>query len=449
MTLDDTSQSGRPAQDLPGVARRVWRGTGLQVAAKLWGGACGFLALYLIAHHLPEEAFGRYTFYLAIFVLLDSLVDMGTSHIVVQRTAGDESALPAVLLAARRLRLGSAGLAAVLVAGSVLVCGEPGGWWIVLAGLYPLTHALELPAVVFRNRIAWGIPVAIRIGIHTLRLGLVLLLVRFDAAGAGPFLVAAAAGSALANVLLFFAARPKLPSRARSTRPSEGLFRAALPLGLAGLCQQAYFYVDNLFIRAIEGDVELGHYNAGVRILSFTILIAVYATHTALPWFTRSHARGELSRAVGRIGQPLFALSGLGAGLMLPWTERILSIFGPDFPSAGPALRWLLGAAVMIYASSVLLTAVVAVGESRSILIVAAAGLVVNLVGNAWLVPQRGIEGAALATLLTEGAVAILAALILAQRGVLLLKGDFGWLWFGGPVLFVVGAILSSMLPFA
>jgi O-antigen/teichoic acid export membrane protein len=424
----------------------VWRATLLQIGAKLWGGACGFLALWLLAGYLSGDAFGRYTYYLAIFVLLDSLVDMGTGHIVVQRTAADEGALPSVLLAARRLRLGSAALAAVLVAGAVLLAGEPGGWWIVLAGLYPLTHALELPAVVFRNRLAWGVPVAIRMGVTTLRLALVLLLIRLDAAGAGPFLVAAAAGSALANLGLFLAARPYLPARARSTRPAEGLFRAALPLGLAGLCQQAYFYVDNLFVRAFEGDVALGHYNVGVRILSYTTMVAVYATHAALPWFTRCHARGELTAALSRLGQPLFALACLGGGLLLPWTERLLSVFGPDFPSAGPALRWLLGAAVMIYGGSVLLTAVLATGESRAILWIAATGLLVNLVGNAWLVPTRGIEGAAIATLATEGAVAIFAAAVLWRHGVVLVKGETGWLWFAGPVLLMAAAVASALL---
>ena len=39
---------------------------------------------------------------------------------------------------------------------------EPGRVWIVLAALYPLTHTLELTATVFKNRIAWGLPVAVR-----------------------------------------------------------------------------------------------------------------------------------------------------------------------------------------------------------------------------------------------------------------------------------------------
>src|SRR5690349_3353435 len=88
------------------IPRRVWGGTGLLIAGRLYGSVCTFTALYVLAHHLEAEAFGRYTFYLAIFVLLDSLTDFGTGTIAVQRTAHDEGAVPEVLAATRRIRFG-------------------------------------------------------------------------------------------------------------------------------------------------------------------------------------------------------------------------------------------------------------------------------------------------------------------------------------------------------
>jgi hypothetical protein len=49
------------------------------------------------------------------------------------------------------------------------------------------------------------------------------------------------------------------------------------------LCQQAYFYADNLFVRALRGEAELGAYNVGVRILSVLIMVALYASQASLP----------------------------------------------------------------------------------------------------------------------------------------------------------------------
>jgi hypothetical protein len=54
--------------------------------------------------------------------------------------------------------------------------------------------------------------------------------------------------------------------------------RACAPIGLAGLCQQAYFYEDNLFVRALRCKEELGANNVGVRILSVLIMVALTAS---------------------------------------------------------------------------------------------------------------------------------------------------------------------------
>ena len=194
--------------------------------------------------------------------------------------------------------------------------------------------------------------------------------------------------------------------------PAAGILRQALPLGLAGLCQQAYFYVDNVFVRSAGGEVPLGHYNAGVRLMSFLIMAAQYATLAGLPWLARRHARGDLGAAAARLAQPLFAGASLAAGLAWPWAGEILvAIFGGEggFEAGGPSLRWLLLATALIYAGAPLLTAVVSTGSTGAVLRVTATALGVNLLGNAVLVPVAGIEGAAAATLATELVVAAAA----------------------------------------
>ncbi|MDP6540746.1 MAG: oligosaccharide flippase family protein, partial [Planctomycetota bacterium] len=266
------------------ILRRVWKGTGLLVLGRLWGSACTLTILFVLAHHLEASGFGRFTFYLAAFALLDSLTDLGTGSVAVQRTADDPRAIGGVLATARRIRL-VAGLAcAAGVGGAAFVFGEAGAVWIAVASLYPLTHTLELSATVFRNRIAWGVPVAVRAAASTLGLTLVLCARRSGVEEPALFLLAIATGSASANVALHLAARRYLPRGSQEAAPWRALLAAALPLGIAGLCQQAYFYVDNLFVRAIAGPVELGRYNVGVRVMSYGIAVAVYASLAALPW---------------------------------------------------------------------------------------------------------------------------------------------------------------------
>jgi PST family polysaccharide transporter len=431
------------------VPRRIWRGTILLVVGRLWGSACTFFTLWLLAHHLSPEAFGRYTFYLAVFMLLDTLADFGTGQIAVQRTAHDEAAIPEVLAATRRIRFAMGLLGVVVVGGGAFVFGEHGAGWILLASLYPVTHVCELSITTLRNRIAWGIPVTVRAIAAAMSLAFVLILRANDDREPTHYLCAVALGSGLANGILHLVSAKHLPRERARRIPIREIFLVALPLGIAALCQQTYFYVDNLFVRRICGPEALGQYNVGVRVMSYTIMVAIYATQAALPWLAREHQRGELASAVARLTQPLFALAGFGAGLLWPWTDKLLALFGPGFDAAGPSLRWLLCATTTIYAGAGLMTALVAAGRTRSILVIAATGLATNLVANTFLVPARGIEGAGIATFRAEAVVAVSAFVALARLGSSPLAGSRALGWLGGPLAFALAALLSSLLPLA
>jgi O-antigen/teichoic acid export membrane protein len=363
-------------------------------------------------------------------------VDLGTGSVAVRRSAADRWATAPVLLAARRIRfrLGLVGLAGVAL--TTWALDEPGRGWIVLAAAYPLTHVWELSATVFKNRLAWGVPVAIRAVAATLRLAAVGALALTGVASAGAYLAATAGASALANFLLHRAAWPHLPKPTIPVQPARGVLREAWPLGLALVCQQLYFYVDNLFVRALEGQAAVGQYNAAVRTLSVAIMVAQYASATGLPWLVRRGGVGDLGAAVARLAQPLALAAAVGAGALSGVAGGFLAlVFGAPFRAAAPALEWLLGAAVAIHVGAVALTAVVSLGRPRAVLAIAASALALNLVLNALLVPRLGIEGAAIATLATEVAVALGSVATLVAAGANPL-GRRPWVWVLVPIAY-------------
>ena len=424
------------------VPADVWLGTALQVLGRFWGAGCTFAILYLAARALGAAEFGRFTFYLAMFVWLDSLANMGTGQVAVQRTAAHPERIASVLAATRKIRLRAGLVGVLLTAGVTLWTREPDAAWIVLASLYPVTHVLELSATVFRNRIDWVVPVRMRSIASGLSLLNVVALYAFDVERPALYLIAVAAGSAVANVLLHRAALPHLPRETPAGPPERGVFEEALPLGISALCAQTYFYVDNLFIHEFRGEEELGHYNVAVRAMSWTIMLAQYTSLTVLPWLRRRQVAGELGPALAKLTTPLFALAGLACGLLWPWTSELLELFKSGFGAAGASLRWLLGATVAIYAGSILVTAVVALGRNMAMLWIALGGVVLNVAANFWAVPALGIEGAGMTTFATEAFVALAAAFTLWREGIPL---GPAWRWLGGPLLFALGAWCSSM----
>ena len=403
-------------QDGSATRRRVWSSTALLVLGRVFGSLCTFFVLWRLSHALPPTGFGRFTFWLAVFSVLDTWVDFGTGQTVVARTAASPGELPASLAAARRLRVLHGLAGAGFVALTAWTYDEPSAAWIVLAALYPLTHALELSTVAKRQAIDYRLHTATRALSSSLWVvGTSWLLWRGDHDPAH-HLLAIAAGSATGNLVLHAMLRRDLaPEPAASD--AALMWRASLPLGLAALFQQAYFWVDNLYVRTWCGEELLGAYNIGMRVLSASIMVVLFATGAALPWFAREHARGGLGAAIESIALPLVSLACAGAALLAPWSDEVLALFGEHARAARHALPWLLGAVVAIHLGAALLTGLVACGGRGAVLKISAAALALNLALNAWLVPTRGIAGAAQATLATEAFVAVAGWIALARRG--------------------------------
>ena len=445
MRSEEGHRKQRSADDERSIPARVWGGAGLLSVGRVWATLCTATVLMVLARRLPGGEFGRYTFYLALFLLLDGLADFGTGTAAVQRSAHDSRLLPAAIAAGRRIRAVTSAACCIAVAGHALLLPAGERLWVLFAALYPLSRVPELSSVVFAREMRWGVPVAVRLSTATLRLVLALTLWRFGVHAFGPYLAAHVGALALGNLVLYRFAHLRLTAVEGERRPLAGLLGVAAPLGLAAVCQQAYFYVDNLFVRGLRGDEELGHYNGAVRIMTFLVMVAAHATTVAMPWLARRHHAQELRAATSRLSLPMFSAACLVLGALWPWSTRILrTVFGDDFAAAGPSLRWLLVASAIIYAGAGWLTAVVAMGRTRAVLVLTGGALLVNVVGNGLLVPTHGMEGAAIATVATELLVAA-GALVLVRRSPAAPSAR-PLLWFVGPALFVLAAGVSGLL---
>ncbi|MAB79846.1 MAG: hypothetical protein CMJ89_10885 [Planctomycetes bacterium] len=418
------SDHSQPPPPPLGIPWKVCRATSLLFLGRQWGAVCTALILAVLAHELPISGFGRFTFYLAVFAFFDGFVDFGTGTVTLQRGTSNEEHFLAALGAARRVRAVTASCAGLFLGTCVLHWAEGGAAWIALAGFYPLTRVFEASALCFQRSIAHGVPVLVRSLSATLRLVSICGLALGGVHSVPLLLLVHASWIAAANLVLHRLARRHLPRIGDSTIPLDTprlatltLLRTAFPLALAGMFQQAYFYVDNLFVRSLLGLEELGLYNAAARIFSWLVLVAAYATSAALPWLVRRHEAGGLRAATARLG---LCLSGIGVLAVAPlWLhdETILvSVFGNAYAGSATSLRWLLGAAICVFAGSGFLTAIIAAGKNWTAAMIALAALIVNVIGNLLWIPHMGIEGAAAATFASECTVCITSILILQRH---------------------------------
>jgi len=413
-------------KDADAVPRRVWSSAGWMVLGRLYGSSCTVALLWVSARALDGAAFGRLTFWLAFFLVLDAAVDLGIGAVAVQRTASDPDQVGPVVRTARRVRLVTGVVGALLLTSWVFWADEPDARWVALASLYPITHALEVSTLAWRNAIRWRGPVLIRASAVTTSLVGVLTVWALGFASAGHFLATIALGSALGNVALHTFGARHLPAGPHVATPLRPFLRAALPMGIAGLSQQAYFHIDNLFVRYYHGDDVVGHYNVAVRVMSLGIAGAVLASSAALPWFARAHARGQLRAAALRMVAPIGGMGLLIAAILWPLRGTILGLFGPAFLESKSALAWLCGALVAVHVGAPLMTALVATGRVGRVAMIAVGALALNVALNAIWVPRLGMEAAAATTFATEVAVALAALWALPGRPVAPPDGEAG-----------------------
>jgi MATE family multidrug resistance protein len=202
--------------------------------------------------------------------------------------------------------------------------------------------------------------------------------------------------------------------------------RLAAPLALANLLWMAIGTTDVIFV-AMLGQRELAASSLAVTqymliAWSLTGLTGAVAPLVAAELGRKRHALREVRRSV-RMAMWLALATGLGGIALCGWGEAFMLLTGQDPEISRHAgsflaiIRWAIPAMV---GASVLRTFVSALGKPMLATAITAAAIVVNALGNwvfifgHWGAPALGLEGSALASVITSHATLAAYALVIA-----------------------------------
>ncbi|MWV28835.1 MATE family efflux transporter [Aurantiacibacter rhizosphaerae] len=209
---------------------------------------------------------------------------------------------------------------------------------------------------------------------------------------------------------------------------AEGIetFRLAGPLALANILQMAIYSIDVIFIARLGAD-ELAASSLAVSVFGLLILSLSGLTGAVAPIMAAElGARGPALRPVRRAVRMALWLSvgtGLVAMAMCAFAEQLMLAAGqqPRIAAlAGEYSNLLLFSVIPMIAAGVLRNFVSTLGRPIFATAITALGIVVNglcnyafVFGN-WGAPALGLQGAAIATIITT--VAMLLAYVIAIR---------------------------------
>lgn len=362
----------------------------------------------LISNVLGQEAWGQFSFALALSLIGEALMDFGIHQVTIRSIARDRLQAPHLFRNSLALKaVPGAAMFAVLSAVAFLLQPEADlrivcvlmlasavfrSYLLTVRGvLQGLEHFADDSFVVVTDRLA-----VLVFGASALWLGGGLVAV------ASAFLLARAV--TMAGALWIVRRHVGRPTLAFDTAIWKDLQRRAMPLGAFLIVLNLYSYIDTLILGSLTTDLETGLYNSAYKTYegltyATAILSAVITPRLAHLWSADRRAHLRLVR------QSLGASVGLAVVLAAAawWLGPIvLRIFGAEAVAAADALRILAIGLPFVFAIWILHAVAISVFEERWLFRTTVVGSVANIALNFQLIPQYGRNGAAAATVIGE-----------------------------------------------
>lgn len=236
-----------------------------------------------------------------------------------------------------------------------------------------------------------------------------------------PVLLAAWSAGACAAAMLAARAWRRVAPRA-TLSPSDGLAtmaRHAVPFLGVALLALALPWISTLALAFRGDEAEVGVFAIAYRTATLTTFVLLAVNAAAGPRFAAQVTRGDrvgLARTARRtaVAAASFALPLILCAWIFP--GRIMALFGAEFAQSGRVLAILATGQLVNMLTGSVGALLLMSGHERSLranLLVAA---LVSVGLHAWLVPARGVEGAAIASALSLALLNILSLISVRRR---------------------------------
>ncbi len=188
----------------------------------------------------------------------------------------------------------------------------------------------------------------------------------------------------------------------------------SLPYAVLILLMALYTRVDSVMLQQISGAFENGVYFQAFRLLDVVNQLGYLFAVLLLPIFSGMFARNEDVKGLTRLSFSLIYTGAL-AIVIASWfsAHDIMSfLYNEHSELSTPVFRILIISSLAFGSTYVFGTLLTARGNLRVLNMVALSGFVLNIILNFILIPAYGAEGAAIATVFTQFATAVVQVLL-------------------------------------
>lgn len=397
------------------LLRKVVGNTLWQLTDKVSRMVVGLVVGIWIARYLGPEDFGLLNFAIAFVALFSPFADLGLQAVVVRdlgRRAHDRIEIVASALA---LRLTGA-VAAIVLALAAIAWLRPDldARLIVLAvALSLLPQAWDVIDFDYQSRMDTRPIVIIRtvslLAFAAVKIGLILAeseVVWFALAVTGE-----AALSALLMRILFRSNVDRFGVSRATLKEIRALLHSCWPLAVAALSVVLYMRIDQVMIGEMLDDRAVGVFSAAVRVSESWYFVPMAITAAIAPALTAAYSESTQSykRKLILAMSSMFYFGVCAAVLFALWSEEIVGfLFGARYAAASDVLLIHAWTGVFVCFGLASGPWFVNGGMLRWRMFHTVGGVLLNVGLNLSLIPRYGVNGAAIATLVSQAFTAVL-----------------------------------------
>ena len=375
----------------------------------------GYIATFYFAHHLGPAPLGAYFLFLAYYGIFDLIGDGGFGGAAVKRISEgkEQNEYFTAFLISRAVLLCFSIVIFILISPWIPDLQENGLlYWLIIALITGSVASITGTNLYGTAQV--GIMQVSNL-VNTIVKNLVQILAVFIGFGIGGLIAGFVAGTLAATIinLKFITLTLSRCNHSHFT----GLLSFSIWTFMSSGGLLIFTYADTILIGLFMTEADVGIYRVAFQLTSVASFI-VLAFHTVLfPRISKWHTEKKFSLIEYSMGKAftysLFVAIPITTGGIILSETLLYYLYGASFVSGAPALMILLFVQIANIFMFLLTMCLNAMDMPKTSFYITAGSALMNIVLNIILIPQYGIAGAAVASLLTISINAVLAYMML------------------------------------
>lgn len=400
------------------LARKIALNTIISTVARILGTFISLATIGFITRYLDRAGWGEYSIISVFGGIFAVLADLGLYQILVREISREGADENRIINNVFSLRLfgglfifALAPLASFLFPYSAqlrlgILIGMAGFWLLndiqVLVGVFQ--KKLRIDKIAIGELLGKIIQLALVYAFINLKLDFL-------------WIVATISFGALANfIFVLFSIKKITPIRLEFDFPFwKEIWGKSYFLAASNILVTIYFSANALIISLFYPPDDVGIFRLSYKVLESLIFFPAMFVGLAMPLLSKAaHTNWPDFKKFFQITSDVLAILGFplvfGGIALSPQIIRLLG--GNNFPESVPVLAVLMIAVGFIFLSTLFSYVLIALDKSKSLMKISMAGVILNLALSFLFIPAYSYNGAAAITVLTEGLVAALMAIL-------------------------------------